>query len=210
MKETAEEDALIHRVIFEGEYAPVRWMSFEIEIPYTVADRDEEPNRHNLDDLEVAIKLANFVFEDEGVLLGGGLELGLPTGNSSNELGSDRRIMIEPFVDVGWKRGDFEVIGFLKFGFPENEAADDPDWELGWNTSLLYHATPVLASVLEFDGERVWGGEEDGETVAHVSPGLRMNPLADHDFAVGTGVSIPITNDEEFDLRWSISIFYHF
>ena len=69
---------------------------------------------------------------------------------------------------------------------------------------------PVLAGILEFDGERVWGGEEDGETVAHVSPGLRMNPLADHDFAVGTGVSIPITNDEEFDLRWIVSIFYHF
>ena len=28
---------------------------------------------------------------------------------------------------------------------------DDPDWELGRNSSLLYHATPMLAETLEFD-----------------------------------------------------------
>ena len=104
-KETAEEDALIHQVTLEGEYAPVRWMSFEIDVPYTVADRDDEPNRHNLDNLEVAIKLANFSLEDEGILLGGGLELGLPTGNSSNDIGSDRLVVIEPFLDMGQDPG---------------------------------------------------------------------------------------------------------
>ena len=209
-KETAEEDALIHRVELNGEYAPVRWVSFEINLPYTIADRDEEANRHNLDNLEAALKLASFAFEDEGVLFGGGLEVGLPTGNSSNDIGSDRLVMIEPFVDFGVKKGDFELIGFLQFGFPENENAEDPDWELGWNASLLYHATPRIEVILEFDGERVWGGEEDGETVAHVSPGLKLRPLGDPGFKIGTAISLPITNDEEFDLRWLLSVFYHF
>ncbi len=210
MKETAEADALVHRVDLIGEYAPVRWVSFELDLPYTIADRDEEDNRHNLDNIEVALKLASFVFEDEGLLLGGGLELGLPTGNSSNDIGSDRLVMIEPFVDFGLKKGDFELVGFLQFGFPENENADDPDWELGWNASLLYHATPQIEAILEFDGERVWGGEEDGETVAHVSPGLKIRPLDDPGFKIGTAISLPITNDEEFDLRWLLSVFYHF
>ena len=210
MKETNEEDALIHRVDLIGEYAPARWVSVEIALPYTIADRDEEANRHNLDNMEVALKLASFAFEDEGLLLGGGLEVGLPTGNSSNDIGSDRLVMIEPFVDFGLKRAGFELVGFLKFGFPANENSDDPDWELGWNASLLYHATPWLEPILEFDGERVWGGEEDGETVAHVSPGFKLKPLADSDFKIGTGISLPITNDEEFDLRWLLSVFYHF
>lgn len=210
MKETAEEDARVHRVNFEAEYAPARWISFEIDLPYTIADRDEEGNRHNLDNLEVALKLASFMFEEDGVLLGGGLELGLPTGNSSNDIGSDRRVMIEPFVDVGVKKGDFEAVGFLEFGFPENENRADPDWELGWNVSLLYPATARIVAILEFDGERVWGGEESGETVAHVSPGLKLRPFDDPAFEIGTGVSLPITNDEEFDLRWVFSAFYHF
>jgi len=212
MKETDEEDALIHRVDLIGEYAPARWVSVEIALPYTIADRDEEANRHNLDNMEVALKLASFAFEDEGLLLGGDLEVGLPTGNSSNDIGSDRPVMLEPFVDFGLKKGDFELVGFLQFGFPENENenADDPDWELGWNASLLYHATPRIEALIEFDGERVWGGEEDGETVAHVSPGLKLQPLDDSGFQIGTGISLPITNDEEFDLRWLLSVFYHF
>jgi hypothetical protein len=210
MKETDEEDALIHRVDLIGEYAPARWVSVEIALPYTIADRDEEANRHNLDNMKVALKLANFAFEDEGLLLGGGLEVGLPTGNSSNDIGSDRLVEIEPFVDFGLMKNDFELVGFLKFGFPANENSDDPDWELGWNASLLYHATPWLEPILEFDGERVWGGEEDGETVAHVSPGLKLKPLADYDLKIGTAISLPITNDEEFDLRWILSVFYHF
>lgn len=210
MKETVEEDALVHRVTLEAEYAPFRWMSFEIDLPYTVSDRDEESNRHNLDNLELAIKLASFIFEDESVLLGGGLEVELPTGNSSNDIGSDRLVTIEPFVDVGVKKGDLEVVGFLSFGFPENDNSEDPDWELGWNASLLYRATPRLTAILEFDGERVWGGEEDGETVAHVSPGLKLRPFSSPNFEIGTGISLPITNDEEFDLRWIFSAFYHF
>jgi hypothetical protein len=39
---------------------------------------------------------------------------------------------------------------------------------------------------------------------------MRMNPFADYVFAIGSGFSIPIANDEKFDLRRIISIFYHF
>ena len=209
-KESEEGDALIHRARLGAEYAPFRWLSFEFNLPYVIADRDDEANRHNLDNIEAAIKLASFVLEDQGMLLGGGLELGLPTGNSSNGIGSDRLVEIEPFVDVGVELGPFEGIGFLKFGFPANGNSEDADWELGWNVSLLHHTTPWLETILEFDGGRAWGGEEDGETVAHVSPGLKLIPLSDHDLAIGSAISLPITNDEEFDLRWIFSIFYHF
>ncbi len=209
-KETKEERALLHRARIEAEYSPIRWLSFEFDLPYTVADRDEEPNRHNVDDLEAAIKLASFLLEERGILFGGGLEFELPTGNSDNEIGTDRLVEIEPFVDVGVKYGSLEVIGFVAFGLPVNSNAEDSDWELSWNASLLYPLIPRVEAILEFDGERVWGGEEDGETVAHVSPGLKVMPFEDHALAIGSGISLPITNDEEFDLRWTFSVFYHF
>lgn len=209
-KETHEEDALEHIMRLDAEFSPARWVSFEVQLPYVVADRDEEANRHNLADLKVIGKFASFVLEDEGVLLGGGLDLSLPTGNSQNDIGSDRLVMIEPFVNAAFSTEVFETIGALRVGIPANENSRDPDWTIGWNVALLAHLSPMFAALLELDGERGFGGEEDGETIANITPGLRWNPSDDPSLWFGTGVSVPLTNDEEFDFRWVLSAFYEF
>jgi hypothetical protein len=209
-KKTHEGDEVDHGMKLEGEIAPARWISFEMELPYTISDRDEEANRHNLDNLELFAKFASFALEDEGILFGGGLGLTLPTGNSKNEIGSDRLVVIEPFFDAGFKRGIFEAVGFLRFGIPTNENSRDPDWMLRWNLSFLVHASSMFAGLLEFDGNRGWGGEEDGETIANITPGLRWNPSDDPNLWFGTGVSLPLTNDEDFDVRWRLIAFYQF
>jgi len=209
-KETHERDATDHVMRLDAEFAPVRGLSFEVQLPYIVSDRDEEANRHNLADLKVIAKFASFVLEDEGVLLGGGLDLEMPTGNSENDIGSDRLVMIEPFVSAALSREFLETIAILQFGIPANENSEDPDWTIGWNLSLLAHISPMFAGLLEFDGERGFGGHEDGETIVNVTPGLRWNPSDDPGLWFGTGVSLPLTNDEEFDVRWVLSAFYEF
>jgi hypothetical protein len=209
-KQTDEGDALEHQLRLEGQFAPVRWLGLGLVIPYTIADRDEAPNRHNLDDVEVGLKLASFGLESSGVLLGGGMALTLPTGNSDNEIGSDRRVWIRPFVDGGLRRGPVEATAFLRFAVPANENGDDPDWALAWNGSLLVHLTSIAAAVVELDGERTWGGDVDGETIVNVSPGLRWNPADDPNLWFATGVQVPVTNDERFDVRWQLSAYYQF
>ena len=95
------------------------------------------------------------------VRLGGGIEFGLPTGDDSKGIGSDHTLVVEPFLDCGYQLGHLETVGFLSFGIPTNTNSDDEaDVELGWNLSLLYHVSARIEVLLEFDGERVFGGEE--------------------------------------------------
>lgn len=209
-KRTAGGDALDHQLRLEGEFAPVRWLGLGAMLPYTISDRDDTDNRYNLDDMEVELKLASFVLEEHGILLGGGMAAELPTGSSENEIGSDRLVWLRPFLDAGIRRGPFEATGFLRFALPVNENGRDPDWALSWNSAFLLHAAPIAAVVFELDGERSWGGEEDGEEIVNATPGLRWSPADDPKLWFSTGIRIPVTHDDDFDLRWQISAFYHF
>ena len=42
------------------------------------------------------------------------------------------------------------------------------------------------------------------------TPGIKLRPLRDADLWLGTGVSVPLTSDEEFDARVIASLFWHF
>ncbi len=210
-RETGEQKAYRHTLRFEGEYAFRPWLSAEIDVPYTFRNPDDGPARRSFDTVELALKLASFVLAERGVLLGGGLELGLPTGDDSKEIGSDEILEVEPFLDFGYRYRQLETVGFLRFGIPTNASGgEEPDLELGWNFSFLYHLTPRIEGLLEFDAEHVFGGEEDGKTVVNITPGLKLAPFALRNLEIGAGASLPITSDEEFDVRAIFSIFYHF
>jgi hypothetical protein len=145
------------------------------------------------------------------VLLGGGIEFGLPTGNSSKEIGSSHTLEVEPFLDLGFKRGSFEFVSFLSTGVPVNEnGEDEADVELGLNASVLYHLDRRFQAILEFDFERVFGGEEAGHTAASISPGFKLVPTANENFQIGAGVSLPLRDDKDFHVRAILSAFYHF
>ena len=70
----------------EGEYAFWPSLGIEVDVPYTFRDSSSESNENNLDNVEVALKYANFTFQDKGVLLGGGIELGqqIPSESGQN------------------------------------------------------------------------------------------------------------------------------
>ncbi len=209
--ESGEATGESHTARFQAEYALRRWVSIEADIPYTVRDPDHESSERHLDTVEIAVKFASSAFSKRGLLLGGGLELGLPTGDSSKEIGSSHVLTVEPFLAFGLKRGNLEVIGFLSAGIPMNENGDnEADVELGWNTSLLYRLNPRVELLLEFLGEHVFGGEEGGHSAAVIAPGLKLAPTRDQNLKIGLGVSLPISNDKAFHALALFSVFYHF
>ncbi len=200
-----------HTVRLELEYAFRPWLSVEGNFPYTVFDPAGDAARSHFDTVELGVKLASSAFAEHGVVIGGGLELGLPTGNSSKQIGSDHVLEIEPFLDLGFKRGSFEMVSFISAAIPTNKnGEDEADLELGWDVSLLYHLTDRIESLLEFDGVRTFGGEEAGHSTAYITPGVKISPFAKHPFKIGAGVGFPVSEDRDFSLRALISVFYHF
>lgn len=201
-----------HTARFEGEYAFFPWLSAEVDAPYTYIDSDVDGHRSNLDTVSVAVKYANFTFAQHGVLVGGGIELGLPTGDDDKGIGSDHELEVAPYIDAGWKVGPFELVGFLEFGIPVNQPADEKDevdLELGYNVSLLYHVTPRIEAIIELNGGSVALGEEN-EAVLNLSPGVKVQPWPNLPLQIGVGVSFPLTGDDAYDVQTILSVFLHF
>jgi hypothetical protein len=203
-----EDDLKMHTFVVEAEYAFFRWLSLEFDVPYTILSNEMTLSR--LNNIEVGIKYANFTFEETGLLLGGGIELGLPTGSDETGIGSSTVWEVEPFLDFGYKNEGFETVGFAKFGFPVNGGEEEADLEFGWNLSFLYQITNHIEGLVEFSGEKVNGGEEDGFTTTAVIPGIKIKPVQSINLKVGFGYIIPITDEKEINNSSILSVFYHF
>lgn len=209
---TDEPDGNEYTAQLELEYAFARWISFEVTLPYTFARPDAGENHSNLDTVEVALKLASFALEKYGVLLGGGLELGLPTGDDREGIGSNNETEIEPFLFAAWQKGSFEAVTFLTFTIPVHQSKDERDevdLELGVNISFLYHLGDAITAMLEFDGKTILEGTKE-QTVVNITPGIKLRPIRDVPLDIGVGVSVPISHDKKFDVRTLVSAFYHF
>lgn len=197
----------------EAEYAFHPSFSIELDVPWTSLDDEEGGSTSGLDNIGLGLKFANFAFADKGLLLSYGIEFGLPTGDDAKGIGSDNVFEIEPFLALGVLRGRFELVSFFEFGIPTNqdeEEGQEVETEMGANLSLLYHASRRIQLLVELDGETVLSGEEEGESVVNVTPGLKVRPVADSPLWLGLGLGTPISSNEEFDTRVVGSLFYHF
>jgi hypothetical protein len=206
-----EEKADVHTMRLEAEIALRPWISIEANIPVTVRDPKQGAKVNHLDTVEVGLKLATFALAEHGVLLGGGIEFGFPTGSDGKEIGSSHVLEVEPFIDVGFKRDALEIVGFLSPAIPTREKGDDEaDVELGWSVSFLYHVDERVTTLLELNGEHVFGGEEAGHSAVGISPGIKLSPAGDPNLNIAFGVTIPVSDDKEFDVRTIVSVFYHY
>ncbi len=213
MPEPATLPADVHSFRLEGEYAFTPSLSLEVDVPVSVRDPvGVIGSASSLDTVDIALKYANFHFAEHGLLLGGGIEFGLPTGSDAKGIGSDHIIDIEPFLDFGFQRGALEIVGFLSAGLPVNDRPEDgaADAELGVDLSALYHASSRFALLIELNGEHVYGGEEAGLDVWNLAPGFKIRPWRDLALAFGFGVQIPLGGRKEQKIRTLLSVFYHF
>jgi opacity protein-like surface antigen len=194
------------------ELAFARWISLEAEVPYAIVDgRDGAEDADGFDNIAFGIKLASFAFEEHGVLVGGGIEFELPTGDEEDGIGSDHVLVVEPFVTAGVKRGAFAAIGRVGFAVPVNEERaeeDEVDLTIVYHAALYWHTSERVTLLLEFDGESVVSGDES-EDVLNVSPGVKVRPF-DSDVEIGAAVSLPVLDDPGFDVKVTVAVFFHF
>ncbi len=205
------ETATQNRILLEAEYAFYPSFSIETDIPFVVANPAMGTTQSNLGNLGISFKFANFAFAEHNLLLGYGIEFGLPTGNDAKGIGSDHIVEMETFLNAGYMLEKLEIEAFATFGIPTNlQSGDDSDSELGYNLSLLYHIRPWLQGLLEMDGQTILNGEEEGATVVNITPGVKLRPFSTSGLNIGIAASVPVTQEKEFDARAQLSLFYHF
>ena len=195
---------------FEAEYGLHRSFSILALIRYVFLDAEAEPSVSSLGSVEIALKFANFAFEEAGVLLGYGIGVGLPTGDDEVVGGSGHLWELEPFLNIGFKHGRLELVGFTIFGIPVNQAeGEEVETELKYDVSTLYHITPRIQGLVELNGGVVLSGEEAGAGLVVISPGIKVAPLPTRALFIGIGGSIPLS-DGGPNGQLKISAFYHF
>ncbi|MBI4409823.1 MAG: hypothetical protein HY561_08960 [Gemmatimonadetes bacterium] len=189
-----------HVVAWEGEYAFHPSFSIEAHLPYVAADGET-----GLEEIHLALKFANFAFAERGWLLGYGTEFGLP---ADGEHGGE----VEPFLNVGFKRGGIELVAFSRFGIPTGSAGDEHAAEslLRYNVAALVHARPWIQALLEADGSAPLAGDDRGDVGLNLSPGVKLRPLVSSDLVLGVAWSFPVSDRRDFDGRLLTSAFYHF
>ena len=194
-----------------GELAIMPGVSIEVDVPYKLRDpADGSASAKSLDVTEVALKLAKGVGTNS--LVGGGLELGLPTGDDSKNIGSNNELVVKPFIDAGLISGSLEYIGFLGFEIPFNEDVtqkSEKDLALEYNLAITYWFIDSIRAVAEVDGEFIAIGD-DNETIMNISWGFIGKPFRGVPLEFGVGMSVPITSDRNFDRRSVIAFLYQF
>ena len=194
------------------EFALTPNVGFELALPYVWIDPEEGGGSDGVGNAEVAVKFASYRFGDKGLVLGAGLEVGLPTGDDEAGTGDDRTVELEPYLGFGYRRDRFETIGVLRFGVPVNERESEKaevDLEVAADLSLLYHFTPRVAGLIEFNGAAVLAGASD-ETLLMVNPGLSFDVTGEGRLRVGVGAGVPLTDDAGFDYAARAMVILHF
>ncbi|MCH7827096.1 MAG: hypothetical protein IIC75_03835 [Bacteroidetes bacterium] len=202
-----------HTTRLELEYAFAPSFSIEVDIPYTILKPSLGSTESNFNTISIGFKFANYAFEESNILLGYGLEFGIPTGDQDVGIGSNHILEIEPFFSIGYKIDKFDIIGYIAFGIPTNldtNVGDEFETEFESNLSLMYHANENLQLLLELDRSAVINGDEAGTIVMNISPGIKFNPFNNPNIFFGISAGIPVTNTELFDSRIIGSVFYHF
>ena len=194
----------------EGEYAFNHSVSLAIVTPFISRTAPATERASGLGNIELSLKAASLAFGEEGVLLGGGLSAGLPTGSDTKGIGSAHIVELEPFLDAGFKRNAFELVGFaiLSSTF-HRQPGEEAERSLTFNLSSLYHIQPRLEGMIEVTTANSLVGPDSGTQRTFIAPGLKVYPFTNRSLMFGASVELGtgVVHDTRALL---VSAFYHF
>jgi hypothetical protein len=194
----------------EGEYAFNHSVSLAIVAPFVSITAPATARASGLGNMELSLKAASLAFGEEGVLLGGGLSAALPTGSEAKGIGSAHIVELEPFLDAGFKRDAFELVGFAIVSSTfHRRPGEEAERTLTFNFSTLYHIEPRLEGMIEVATARALVGPESGIQQTFIAPGLKVFPFRNRSLMFGCSVELGtgVVHDTRALL---LSAFYHF
>lgn len=194
----------------EGEYAFTHSVSLAIVTPVIFRTAPSTDRANGIGNVELSLKLASLRYGEEGVLLGGGLSAGLPTGSDAKGIGSSHIVELEPFVDVGYKRKQLELVGFARLASTLNRrVGEEAERNLGLDFSALYAIGRRLETLLEFTAARPLIGDDRRFSDTLIAPGCKLYPFKNRQLMFGTSLEFG-TGSFSNARAVLISAFYHF
>ena len=187
----------------EGEYAFTHNVSLEANLPFT-SESSDGVRTNAVGSGEIALKLASFAQAEHGILLGGGLAFGIPTG-------SDHVSEMAPYVDLGYMHESLEFVSFASYNATlHRTGTDEKERSVSVAGSLLYHVASHLESLVEIEARRSVAGAESGTQIVNGGVGIKLHIPQNHALVVGAGARVPLTNNKEFRSGIILSALYHF
>ena len=203
-------EARDHLVRVEGEYAFADALSLALVAPYEFRTEPSSERASGLGDVELSLKFASLRYGEKGVLLGGGLSAGVPTGSDQKQIGSSHIVELEPFLDAGYKRDKLELVGFARLSSTFNRrAGEDAQRDLAFDFSSLYHLHPRLEALMELTTSRSLIGSGARIPETFLAPGVKVYPFPIRQLMFGASVLLgagAVSNTKAF----LVSGFYHF
>lgn len=193
-----------------AEYAFSQNWSIEANLPMT--SRSENGVRTSaVGSGEIALKLASFAAAEHGLLLGGGIGFGVPTGSDRKGIGSSHLVEVEPYLDLGYMHEALELVSFASYSTTtRRKAGEEKEEEVALAVSLLYHLDPQMESLVEMETRRAVAGEDSGHQVVNAGVGFKYHVPGSRSLVLGVGGRIPLTNQREFRREMILSALYHF
>ena len=195
----------------EGEYAFSPGLSLAVTVPYEWHDDAGAGGAvHGTGSTELSLKAASTMWDERGVLFGGGLSVGLPTGNDSLGIGSSRSVGVEPFMDAALRSGALELVAFLRYGTTVHNAPDvAAEREVSMAASALYPVVPALEALVEMETVHPLTGDDRAPAMT-LAPGVKLYPFPDRRIMAGISAPIGLTGEAKQSRGLLVSLFYHF
>lgn len=200
-----------HSFDLEMEYAPVPAFSLHLDIPYTVLNPKTASTFSNLEDVELALKFANFAFAKHKVLVGYGVSFGFPTGSDLKGIGSGHIFSIDPFFNAGimWRRWEWTT--YFTFDIPTHQQPQENlQTGLESRVTALYHLDPHWQLLVEAGNSKEIGHRTATEKNYDIAEGIKFRPNPEKPWILALGVRQPLGENTEFNFQGMFSLFYHF
>ncbi len=200
-----------HGFDLEMEYSPVPAFSLHLDIPYTILKPKGESALSHLEDVELALKFANFAFAKHKVLVGYGVNFGFPTGSDRKDIGSSHLFSIDPFFNGGimWRRWEWTT--YFTFNIPTHQLPQE-NIQTGLESRLtaLYHLNPHWQLLAELGNTKQIGHFTASEKNYDIAEGIKYRPDPEKPWILALGVREPLGTNTEFKYQGMFSLFYHF
>ena len=197
-------------VRLEGEYAFNHSVSLAIVTPFISRTAPAGEETSGLGNIELSLKAASLAFGEGGLLIGGGLSAGLPTGSDRKAIGSAHIVELEPFLDAGYKRDALELVGFALLSSTfHRRAGEEAERNLTFDFSALYQLQSRLEGLVEVSTARALAGAESGSQQTFIAPGIKVYPFTNRKFMFGASVELG-TGAVRDTRALLVSGFYHF